>query len=139
MSISFNYNARKIQAIQNRAVKTLFSYKYSTSDSFRLVKVLNISKISMLQVASLVYSCIKSLALFGLKQINLFQTASEYNSYPTTSSENNLLISEMRNSHRGALSLRRFGVEVWNRLPNYINESISLSSFRKNLKKYLAE
>ena len=51
---SFNYNTCKIQVMQNRAVKTAFSYKYSTRDSFRQGKVLNVSTstISRLQVAS---------------------------------------------------------------------------------------
>ena len=39
LSNLFSYNTRKIQ-LQNWAVKTLFSYKYSTSDSSQLAKVL---------------------------------------------------------------------------------------------------
>ena len=94
----------------------------------------------MLQVASLVYSCIDSLAPLGLRQLNMFQTASEYHSYPTNSSENNLLASEIRHSHGVAQSLRHVGVKVWNMLSNYIKKSISLSSFRTKLnKKYLIE
>ena len=69
----------------------------------------------------------------------MFESASEYHSYPTTSSENNLFISEMHHSHRGTLSLQYVGVKVWNMLPNYIKESVLLSSFQKNNKKYLIE
>jgi hypothetical protein len=42
--------------------------------------------------------CINSLAPLGQRQLNLFQIASEYDSYPATSSENNLVISEMHHT-----------------------------------------
>ena len=42
--------------------------------------------------------CINSLEPLGQRQLNMFQIASEYDSYPATSSENNLLISEMHHT-----------------------------------------
>ena len=110
LSNLFSYNTRKIQ-LQNWAVKTLFSYKYSTSDSSPTGES---SKMFLKYLCSKlqVKLCINSLEPLGQRQLNMFQIASEYDSYPTTSSENNLLISEMRHSHRSALSLRHVGVEV---------------------------
>ena len=134
---SFCYNLKRIQILQNRAVKSIYFNNLNTKEVFLKSQLLTVRQICQLQTAVFMYKYLNNLAPPGLTQLVLFHLSSYYHAYPTSSSTHFSLISDICHTQRAAFSIKYVGVKLWNSIPLEIKDSVSVPSFKYNYKKHL--
>ena len=125
----------RLQALQNRAVRTVANFKYEGTDHAKLLKELdwlNVREIIEYDTASLVYKIENDLAPAHMK--NMFMQSSEVHAYSTRSAASGDFHLANGNLNIGKASIFYHGAYIWNQLPVQIREAQSIKCFQNCLK-----
>ena len=134
-SSNFLCNYRRVQVLQNKAVRTIGRYVQDVHDTcacFRSLKLLNVGQIRDYQAAVFVFQCKNGLTPDVFK--NFYQINSDLHNYGTRQSDN--IVVDLRRGTRSSFSMKHLGPSVWNELPLIIRAAEHVPQFKKNLKDY---
>ena len=128
----------KLQALQNRALRTIAGQKFEHADHSRLLVgygLLSVQNLIKMDMGICVYKILNDQAPEEFKHI--FQPVSSMHGYQTRSSQNNNLHLPQLNlkSAQGAISYA--GVKIWNDIPPEIRKAESIVTFKKQFKEHL--
>ena len=125
----------RLQALQNRAAKTVANVKYEGTDHAKLLKELdwlNVRKLIEYDTTSLLYKIENDLARIQIK--SMFMKSSEVHSYSTRSTAPGDFHLAKRNLNTGKASLSYHCAYIWKQLPVQIREAQSVKCFQNCLK-----
>ena len=108
----------RLQALQNRAARTVANVKFEGTDHAKLLKELdwlNVCELIEYDTASLVYKIENDLAPTHMK--NMFMKSSEVRSYSTRSATSGGFHLPKKNLNIGQASFSYHGAYIWNQLP----------------------
>ena len=128
----------KLQALQNRASRTIAGQKFEHADHSRLLAEygwLSVRNRIKMDMGICMYKILNGQAPEEFKHI--FQPISSMHRYRTRSSQNdNLHLPQLNlKSAQGAISYA--GVKIWNDIPPKIRKAESVVTFRKQFKEHL--
>ena len=126
---------KKLQTLQNRAVRIVTFSKYETADHPQLLKDLewlSVHNLIKFETAALMYKVHNEIVTDPI--IALFDKTEAIHKYSTRSVTNQNYFLKRTNLNKGERGISVTAVKVWNDLPPSIKESESLEIFKSKLK-----
>ena len=129
-------NMKKIQISQNKIIKTLFKKdnRYNTDDLFKETKLMNVVNVCKLQQCCFVYKQKNQILpnIFNNYYITNIQVRQQ-----STRQNSNIYIPNIYLSEKAQRNIKYSGAILWNELPQNIQQSNTIHTFKKQLNKHL--
>lgn len=135
-SSNFYSNFKRVQILQNKAVRIIGKYVKDVNDTsacFKSLNLLNVGQLRDYQAAVFVFQCVHNLVPSVFR--DTYRANSDIHEYDTRNSDK--LVIELKSSTRSGFRLQFLGTAVWNSLPVSIRAAEHLLEFKRKLKEYL--
>ena len=130
-------NLNSLVILQKKCIRIINKTGYldHTDPLFKSSKLLKLEQIHTLSCAKFIYNCYRSITYANFRS-RLIQN-SEIHSYNTRISSNLRTPFERLDSGRDSFLVK--GIDIWNKLPDYIKKANSMIYFKGKLKQWLIE
>ena len=128
----------KLQALQNRVLRTVASQKFEHADHSRLLVEygwLSVRNLIKMDMGICRYKILNGQAPEEFKHI--FQSVSSMHKYQTRSSQNDNLHLPQLNLKNSQSATSYAGVKIWNDIPPKIRKAESIVTFKNQFKEHL--
>ena len=132
---SFLNNTHKIFVLQKKSIRAINSlpYNFHTNDYFFSMNFLKLKDLYQYKISIIIYRKLHSLDNSNLE--NFTAKLSDIHNYPTRNNNKYILPRYKKNQSKFCIDYQ--GINIWNNIPDHIQNSSSLFKFKKLLNKYL--